>query len=159
VIPPRIISTPGSPFDEVFRHVLCFGGEDVLLQPVVQGMVVGEPAKEAHGRMRMAIDQPREDQRAAGVNRSKGPMLRFDFGSLADCCNKPVAYGGCAVLDHTALCVHGDKRAPANKQIRAIHRPELLSPSDGRSYGHGQANACTWDRNGKKRGVSLKRQD
>jgi len=32
VIPPRIISTPGSPFDEVFRHVLCFGGEDVLHQ-------------------------------------------------------------------------------------------------------------------------------
>ncbi len=75
---------PRSPLDKVFGHVLRFGGEDIFLEPVVEGMVVSKATEQAHGRVRMAVYESGEDQRAAGVDRSTGAMARFDIGSPAD---------------------------------------------------------------------------
>ena len=40
------------------RHVLGLGGEDELLQPVLQLQIVGDAAEEAHRGMRVGVDQP-----------------------------------------------------------------------------------------------------
>src|SRR5436853_1867409 len=111
---------PRSPRDKVFCHVLCFRGEDVFLQPVIEGMVV-EPAEQAHGRVRVAVDQPGQYQCAASVDRSPSPMPRFNIAWLADGRKRAVTYGDRTVFDDTALCIHRDKRAVADKQIYGIH--------------------------------------
>ena len=54
---------------ELRRHGLGFGREDVLLQPVHQRQVVGEPAIHHHRRVRVGVDQPGQDDLVARVDR------------------------------------------------------------------------------------------
>src|SRR5579875_3948642 len=48
-------------FDEIGSDVAGFGGKNVLLQPVVEGEVVGEAAKESHGGVTVAVDEAGHD--------------------------------------------------------------------------------------------------
>ena len=116
-----------APLDEVLGDVLGLGGEDVFLQPIIEGVVVGEAAEQAHGCVGVPVDQAGQDQCAACVlYRFPGLIPGFDSGSLANRGDRPVADGDCAVFDHTAVCIHSDERAAADEKVRAIHGPEPL---------------------------------
>ena len=47
---------PRAVVDELFRHMLHLGRPDVLIEPVHQREVVGEPAHQRHGGVRMEVD-------------------------------------------------------------------------------------------------------
>jgi hypothetical protein len=50
----------GTVMDELRRNVLRLGRPDVLLQPLHQGQVVGEAAQQRHRRVRVQIDESRD---------------------------------------------------------------------------------------------------
>ena len=52
---------------------------DVFIQPLVQRQVVGQPAQQRHGGMRMGIDQPRHEQVAVELVVDPGAMRSRGF--------------------------------------------------------------------------------
>ena len=54
--------------DEVGRDELALGGPDALVQPTHQRQVVGVPAQQGHGRVRMEIDQTRHEDLSGQVH-------------------------------------------------------------------------------------------
>ncbi len=64
--------------DELWRHRLRFGREDVVLQPVHERQIVREPAEHHHRRVRVRVDQPWHDHGARGVDRIAPRVPRCD---------------------------------------------------------------------------------
>ncbi len=76
--------------DEVFVYVVGFGGEDVLLQPFIEGEIVRQAAEEAHGGVGVAVDQARKDERASSVEPAcRCGIVRFDVRCV---CRRPGWY-------------------------------------------------------------------
>jgi len=44
------------------------GRKDVIVEPLLKGQIIGQPAKEGHGQMGVGIDQPGQNQAAAGID-------------------------------------------------------------------------------------------
>ena len=125
MIPPRNISSIAqarSPGDEIFGDVARFRRKDVLVQPVVEGEIVGDSAKEAHCGVGVAVDQAWQYERAVRIDRLCRIVLGFEFRARADGHNRIAANGHGAVVDHAALSVHGDYRAAGYQQIYFLFR-------------------------------------
>ncbi len=74
---------PGADAHELRRHRLGFGGKDVLLEPLHQRQIVGEPAVEHHRRVRVRVDQARAGRPAPW--RRSSPSRRTPPRSLQRC--------------------------------------------------------------------------
>ena len=57
-----------APADEVGGDVLGLGGEDEVLQPVLQTAVVGDASEERHRRVGMGVDEAWDDRLIANIN-------------------------------------------------------------------------------------------
>ena len=63
---------------ELRRDGLRFGREDVLVQPLAEREVVGQPAEQHHRRVGVGVDQTRQDDLAGGVDRLAAAELLGD---------------------------------------------------------------------------------
>ncbi len=57
--------------------------EDMVVQPFFQGQVVSQAAEKRHRQMGVGVDQPRQDDAAAGVDARRGLRARGACGSRA----------------------------------------------------------------------------
>ena len=76
VVPDSIISSAASRVPTRTNSgdtVLASAGKDVLLQPVHQRQVVGQPAEHHHRRVRVGVDQPGQHDLVARVDRLAPP--------------------------------------------------------------------------------------
>src|SRR5262249_57211440 len=60
---------------ELLVHVLGLGGEDRLLEPLLERGVVGEASKEDHRRVRVRVDEAPDYGSSRGVDRAPRPGL------------------------------------------------------------------------------------
>jgi hypothetical protein len=67
---------PRAGADELGRHRLRLGREDVFLQPVHQREIVCKAAEQHHRCVRMRVDQARHDHRARGVEGLSAAVAR-----------------------------------------------------------------------------------
>ena len=44
------------------------GRKDVFLEPLLQGQIIGQAAKEGHGQMGVGVDQAGQNQPATGID-------------------------------------------------------------------------------------------
>ena len=117
-MPPRTISSKPSRVPhkhEILGDVSRFGGKYVFLQPVVERVVLGNPAEKAHGGVRVAVDESGQHQCAARVDHSGPVRLRFEVGAFADGYNRMASNRDAAVFDDAPLRVHGDDRSTADE--------------------------------------------
>src|ERR1700728_741096 len=108
-----------APEDEILGYVACFGGEDVSLEPVVERMVFGDAAEQAHGGVHVAVDHARHQDAAPGVDRLCGPDFRFQLYAGADRGDGVAFDGDCAVFDDAPFGVHRDDGAAADQEIHS----------------------------------------
>ena len=104
-------SQPRPRADEVRRHRLRLGREDVLLQPVHQREVVGEATEHHHRRVGVGIDQAGQDDLVARIDRLRGVVARRDLGGGADVDDVEAVDGDGAGREHLARIVLGEDRA------------------------------------------------
>ena len=94
---------------EVFVYVVGFGGEDVLLQPFIEGEIVGQAAEEAHGGVGVAVDQAGKNQGAFCVEPGcRCGIVRFDVAAFAYGLDRIAGDGQGAVFDEGMGCIHRD---------------------------------------------------
>src|SRR6185437_5732176 len=108
-----------APFDEIGLHVAGFGGENIFLQPVVEVGVAAESAKEAHGGVRVDIDEAGHDDFAGGVNGARGGETRCNFVLGADGDDGVTANGDSAGIVDVARGVHGDDDGVGDENVGA----------------------------------------
>jgi len=65
--------------------------------------------------VRVAIDQPRQNQGAARIDRSRLVRLGFEIASLADGDDTVAFNRDATVLDHAMLRIHRDDRTTADE--------------------------------------------
>ena len=71
---------PSGPDDKILGHVSRFGRKNIFVEPFVERKVVGNAAEQAHGRVRVAVDQAGHDDAAARVDYFRRFVFRFDLG-------------------------------------------------------------------------------
>src|SRR4029077_16821124 len=113
-----------APADEVFRDVLGFGRENIVLEPDVEGDVVLEAAQESHGNVSVAIDETGEHEMARCIDASRRCVLGFDLGATAHLHDRVALYGNRAVFKDAALGIHCHHGAANNHQVSPL--PFLL---------------------------------
>src|SRR5438270_9757429 len=52
---------------EFFGYILGFGGKNIFSQPLLQIEIVGEPTKQSHWYVRVAVDEPGNDDLAGRI--------------------------------------------------------------------------------------------
>jgi hypothetical protein len=89
----------------------------VALEPGVERKVVGETAKQRHRDVGMAVDQPRDDEIAGGVDRLRRAVRRGDVRPRANCHERAVANRECAVRKDRPPRIHGDHNAAEHEHV------------------------------------------
>jgi hypothetical protein len=117
---------------ELARDVRAFGWPDVVLQPVHQRQVVGQPAQQGHRRMRVDIDQSRQH----GVLRQIERLLRleararFSGGQHGD--DAAVADRQRVILQNRVGGLDRQQPARSDKQVDVLHErkagPKMRAP-------------------------------
>ena len=98
----------GTPADKLGVDVAGFGGEDVVLEPVLQAFVVGDAAEQRHGGVGVGVDEAGGEDGAAGVEALFRLVVAVDLAAFPDSRDATVAYGHGAVGDDAMGGVHGD---------------------------------------------------
>ncbi len=90
------------------------------MQPLHQRQVVGQTAKQGHGGVAVAIDQPRHDQTATGINGPRGPQGGGQAGHRADGVDGGVVDGDKAVAQGLSLARGGQDQAVGDQQVNGL---------------------------------------
>ena len=113
---------PRAGADERRAHRLGLGREDVLLEPVHQREVVGQPAVEDHRGVGVGVDETGQHHLSRGVDHDAAAIRRGDLGRRADRHDPRAVDGHGAAGDHAAGRIHRHHRAAGDDQR---HRPYL----------------------------------
>ena len=100
-----------APADELLIHILGFGRENIFVEPVIERDVIVQAAKQRHGDVGVAIDEPGQDEGAFGIDGLRSGVLGFEFGARTDGDDGVSPHGHGAVVEDSAGGVHGDDRA------------------------------------------------
>src|SRR6266536_3139146 len=106
--------------NELGRDVLALRGEDVFRQPAVEWQVVGDPAKQRHGGMRVRVDEAgQDDVPLRVVGRPRGVALR-DLRGRTDSENLPLLDRDGPGVEEGKLLVHRHDPAVDDEQVGGI---------------------------------------
>ena len=108
---------PGASPYEGRIDVHRLGGEDRVLEPIIEILIVGEAAEQGHRHMGMTVDQARDHGPAGRVDPFAGAMGRFHFSPRAHGHDATAIDGDCPVGEHTAVAIHGHHDAARHQQI------------------------------------------
>jgi hypothetical protein len=106
---------PRPPLHKLPIHVLRFGREDEVREPVHQLAVVGDAAEERHRDVRVGVHEAGHYGHAVRTDRRLGFVFRVDFGGGADRDDGAVVDGNGAVLDVGAG--HGENGAARDQDV------------------------------------------
>jgi hypothetical protein len=93
-------------------------------------------AEEAHGRVRVAVDQAGHDDAAARVDYFRRFVLRFDLGCFSHRCDGIRANHHRAIVDNATLRIHRNNNAVHDYDVGFILR---------RAWQHSEQHAETVD--------------
>ena len=97
-----------APENEIGGDVAGFGGKDVMLKPVLQSEVVGDAAKQGHGRVGVSVDEAGDEDRFGPVEMMDRGVAGIDVRAGVDGNDVRATNGDCAIFDDAVLRVHGD---------------------------------------------------
>ena len=129
-----------APADEVGRYVLGLGGEDELVQPVLQIPVVGDAAEQRHGGVRVGIDEAGRQDGVGAVDALLRLEARVDGRLGPDSHDALAANGDGAVLDDAVLRVLGDEIAAAPDPIDRLRRQRANEEEEATDTKHRKAS-------------------
>ena len=98
-------------------HVHRLSGEDRVLQPIIEILIVGQAAEQGHRQMGMAIDQAGDHRAAAGIDALDGPEGRLDLLPLADRHDLPRRDRHGPIGNHTPLFIHRHHQATGDNRV------------------------------------------
>ena len=140
---------PRSPADKFFVHILGFGREDVFVEPVVERDVIVQAAEQGHRHMSVAVDEPRQNQLAFGINCRGGRVLGFKFRTGGDGDDLISSHSDGAVLEDLASSVHGDNSSTADKQVNNVVGASLRNHERGKEKQKGEnEKGCSTNNHG-----------
>ena len=131
---------PRADADELGRDRLRLRGKDVFLQPVHQREVVGQPAVHHHRRVGVGVDEAREDDLIARVDRLGGLILRRDRRRRIDVDDVGAVDGESAGRKNPMRGVLRD-HGPAADDQRHPPPGRLRRDDDQRRHGHAPPRA------------------
>ncbi len=102
---------------ELLGHVLGFGRPDVLSEPLHQRQIVGQAAHQRHGRMRVQIDQARDQCVRGELGVRAGDIGAAGLLGWHHRDDAPVAHYHCMVLEEQAGRLHRDHIARADDAV------------------------------------------
>jgi len=126
-----------APSDELLGDVARFGGEDVLLEPVLKRQIIGNAPEENHGGVAVRVDQAGQDQLAAGQN---APCRRVPCRNLDTRANRQdLVAADCngAILKDAEAGVHRHDGAAGDQQVHLLLLQSLWPSRRLRRCGHG----------------------
>ncbi len=129
--------------DECRRHGLRLGREDVLLQPLGQRQVVGQAAVQHHRCVCVGVDQTRQDDLSAGIQRVAAAKPGGQVRGRPDSDDIASVDGHRPVLNDLARRVHRDhdavgheERHGARTRLREQHGDQRRGDARGNQQTH-----------------------
>ena len=88
--------------------VAGFGRENVVVEPLLERQIIGQPAEQGHGQMGVQVDEAGHHDAAAGIDRLAGRWERLTRLGLPHLPDPAVRDGHCAALVDVKGRIHGD---------------------------------------------------
>ncbi len=117
----------GAPADHLAVDVLRLGGEHVLVEPLHQGQVVGQPPEAGHGQVGVGVDETRHDEAARGIE----GLFGHDRGRIAAGAGKADRAARDPhrrIVDRGGGARQGEQRAPGDEKVDRLRCRHRASP-------------------------------
>ena len=107
--------------------MLAFGRPDVLLQPAHERQIIGEAPHERHRRMRMRVDEPRDEDVVRQLEALVGRKAAFRFDRGNKRFDAPIAHRDCVALEDAAGGLDRDGPARPDQETVRVNSLECIS--------------------------------
>src|SRR5205807_840622 len=92
--------------DEFFGDVFGLGGKDVFCEPLLQVEIVGQPAKQRHRHVRVAVDEAGDDDLTGGIHDFARGVPLFNIAGPTDGFDASSFDRDRAVVNHASRAIH-----------------------------------------------------
>ena len=113
---------PRAPTNEFLGNVLRFRRKNVFVEPVTEGHIVVQSAKEHHRDMSMAVDESRQDQSIFRVDTLAAFVSRFNFCARTYSDDRIVLNDDIPIVVDMPLAIHGDDGAAGDDCVGVLFR-------------------------------------
>ena len=94
---------------------------DMVLQPLLQGQVVGHASKQRHGGVGVGVDEAGDEHLPGEGNVLVGAKTRAPLGTRQHGQDAPLMHGDAVTGQHPAGGLHGDHPGGAQERVDVLH--------------------------------------